>query len=152
MRRTPAEYVLIASFFGSIAFMGYLTIFGAWHRTGPEHLWATLGARILWLGLVTSFVALGVAAFALLLKRSTFGAALTTLFYGMQLVSVTRPSGWKFEFVTLPTVYFRVHGTSEAPVSINVLALVLVLLSAALWWQNLEAKRSSAARSTGPSE
>jgi hypothetical protein len=152
MRRTPAEHILIASFVSSIAFMGYLAIFGTWKRTGPEHLWASQGAVALWLVLVISFVALGVTAFVLLLKRRALGAALTTLFYGVQVVSVTLPSGWKFEFVTLPTIYFRVHGTKDAPTSINVLALVLVLLSAALWWVNLEAKRSSTARSKDSAE
>lgn len=55
------------------------------------------------------------------------------VFYGIQLIAVALPSGEKIGFNSLPTIYFRVYGSSDSSISVNVVSLILFAFSIALW-------------------
>jgi hypothetical protein len=107
-------------FWISIVFFGPLKL----------HL-SQFGHAALLLGFVG--LGLGVLALWLLLLRRFAGAVICMVFYGIQLISVTLPSGERIGFNSLPTVYYRVYGSSDAPISLNVVSLVLFAFSIALW-------------------
>jgi hypothetical protein len=54
------------------------------------------------------------------------------IFYGMQVLTFPLPVGAPFKFHSLPTIYYRLNGDPSAPVSVNVVAVVLFMVSLAL--------------------
>jgi hypothetical protein len=61
------------------------------------------------------------------------GAVLSTLFYGIQIINVTLPSGEFVGFNSLPAVYFRIYGERDAPINLNIVALILFMAALVLW-------------------
>jgi hypothetical protein len=124
MRRPPIEYLVLVSLVGSLAFYGYLAFYGSWRFKGNE---------LAGIALVTVALGLGaVALWQLILRRST-GAMLSAIFYGVQVLNVTFPSGAHIGFNSLPTLYYRIYGEKEAPVNLNVVSLFLFVSSLLLW-------------------
>jgi hypothetical protein len=124
MRRPPGKYLILASLVGSLAFWGYLILFGTLRIVGSE----TIG----WIQ-IAIFLGLGALALWLLIRRRLVGALLCAVFYGVQVISVTFRSGYKFEFNSLPTIYLRIYGDAQTPTKLNVVSLILFLLSIGLW-------------------
>jgi hypothetical protein len=83
--------------------------------------------------LVVAGVSIGALAFVLIVMRRTMGAILCVVFYGIQIFSVALPSGAKWGFNSLPTIYFRIYGDRDFPTNINFAALLIFCLSLALW-------------------
>ena len=123
MRRPPGEYLVLACLCGSLAYCGYLALTGTLRLEG-----GMLAATLVVAGLV-----IGALAFILIIKRRTAGAVLCTVFYGLQILSVALPSGAKWGFNTLPTIYYRIYGEKEFPTNLNVVSLLLFGLSVLLW-------------------
>jgi hypothetical protein len=123
VRRVPAEYTILASFGATVVFWAWLAFFGYWRSYGSGYAVAVP---------ISVFLAIGIAACWLTLKRKTAGAWLCVIFYGMQVVTFPLPVGAPFKFHSLPTIYYRLNGDPSAPVSVNVLAVVLFIVSLAL--------------------
>jgi hypothetical protein len=83
--------------------------------------------------LVAVSLAVGALALLLIIMRRTVGAIVCMVFYGLQIFSVALPSGSKWGFNSLPTMYWRIHGDKNFPTNLNVVALVIFCLSLALW-------------------
>ena len=124
MRRSPGEYVVLASLAGSLAFWGYLVFSGSWRFEGNELVAITL---------ILFALALGVLAFWLLIRKRMEGAVLSTVFYGIQVLNVTLPSGGFVGFNSLPTLYFRLYGEADAPINLNIVSLILFVVALLLW-------------------
>jgi hypothetical protein len=123
MKRVPVEYAILASFATAAVFLGWLAAFGSWRLYGISYAGGAL---------MIGYLATGVAAFWLTLRRKTAGARLSVIFYGMQVLTFPMPSGAPFKFQSLPTLYYRLNGDPSAPVSVNVLAIVLVIVALVL--------------------
>jgi hypothetical protein len=123
VKRVPAEYVILSSFVAAALFWGWLILFGSWRTYGSGYLAAILAV---------GFLAIGVSACWLVIKRRVAGAWLCALFYGIQVLSFPLPVGAPFKFTSLPTIHFRLNSDPVAPVSLNVLALILLIVSLAL--------------------
>jgi hypothetical protein len=96
--------------------MLYLMAFGTW---------STRGSVVLLVSLVAACMALSAMAFVQLLRRRMSGVILSLVFYGIQILEVTWPSGEKSGFNFLPAIFFRVAGDRETPIHVNVVALLL---------------------------
>ena len=116
----PAETTIIASFWAIVLFWAWLALAGSWRTYGNRYL--------AWV-LVLAFLGIGAAACWLLLKRRVAGAWLCVVFYGMQVLTFPLPIGAPFDFHPLPTIYYRLVGDPSAPISINVVGLVLFIVS-----------------------
>ncbi len=123
MKRGPAEYIILASFGATALFWGWLFFFGS-ERTYEGGSFAAV--------LPFVFLGIGAAAGWLLLKRRIAGAWLCAFFYGIQVLTFSLPIGGTLSINSLPTLYFRLNGDPSAPVSINVVAFVLFIVSLAL--------------------
>jgi hypothetical protein len=123
VRRAPAEYTILVSFGAAVVFWGWLALFGSWRSTGSGYAIAVP---------VAGFFAIGIAACWLVLKRKTAGAWLCVIFYGIQVLTFPLPVGAPFKFNSLPTIYFRLNSDLSSPVSVNILAVVLFVVSLAL--------------------
>jgi hypothetical protein len=123
VKRVPAEYTILVSFAATAFFWAWLIFFGSWRTSGNSSL-----ALIL----LCAFLGLGVTACWLLLKQKVAGAWLAVIFYGIQILSFPLPVGAPLSFHSLPTLYFRVNGDPSAPISVNVVGVVLFLVSLVL--------------------
>jgi hypothetical protein len=123
MKRPLGEYIILASLVVSLAFLGHLVFFGSWHFSGIRYL-ATIQ--------IVLFVGLGAFALWLLALKRIVGAVLCVAFYGIQLFSITLSSGWKIDFHSLPTLFFRLNGDKQALINLNTVSLVFFLLSLGL--------------------
>ena len=121
--RSPGEYVLLASLAGSWVFWAYL-----WTLGTIEFRESRAGA----IALLLCFLGVAAISFWLILRRRLVGAALCSLFYGVQLVSATLPSGENVGFNSLPTINIRIFGDDASPVNLNLVALILFVLSLVL--------------------
>lgn len=136
MRRSPAEYIILASLVGSLAFWGYNFAFRTLTVTGKE---------IAVLLAIAIFLGLGALALWFLIRKRLAGAVLSVIFYGVQVLSITMPNGEKFEFTSLPTINIWIFGEKETPVNLNVVALILYLLSIGLWFKYKQAREKELA-------
>jgi len=121
--RSPGEYVLLASLAGSWVFWAYLWLFGTIKFQG-----SSVGAVALLLG----FLGAAAISFWLILRRRLSGAILCSVFYGVQIVSVTRSSGESVGINSLPTINIWIYGDEASPVNLNLIALILLVLSLVL--------------------
>jgi hypothetical protein len=133
MRRPPGEYIVLASLVGSLAYCGYQAL------TGELRLEGGLVA----ITLITAGIAIGSIAVVLLALRHPTGALVGAVFYGLQTLKVTLPSGAKWYFNSLPAFYYRVAGDKEFPISLNIIAVVLCGFCILLW----QSYRTASARS-----
>jgi hypothetical protein len=120
VRRVPAEYIVLASFGATALFWFWLAFFGSLRISGSGYVVGILAI---------CFVGLGISACWSLLLRKTAGAWLSSIFYGVQVFSFPLPVGEPFKFHSLPTIYYRILGDASAPVSINLLSLLLFIFS-----------------------
>ena len=123
MRRSPGEYIVLASLVGSLAYCGYQVL------TGELRLEGGIVAGTL----VAAGLAIGSLSIVLIALRRSAGALVGALFYGLQLLKVTLPSGAKWYFNSLPAFYYRIAGDKEFPISINIVAILLGGLCILLW-------------------
>ena len=123
MTRPPGEYIVLACLGGSLAFCGYQALTGTLQLEGGN----------LAVTLVAAWLAVGALALLLIIMRRTLGAIVCMVFYGLQIFSVALPSGSKWGFNSLPTIYWRLHGDKNFPTNLNVVAVVIFCLSVALW-------------------
>jgi len=123
MTRPPGEYIVLACLGSSLAFCGYQALTGTLQLEGGS----------LAVTLVVAGLAIGALALLLIIMRRTVGAFWCMVFYGLQIFSVALPSGSKWGFNSLPTIYFRIHGDKDFPTNLNVVAILIFCLSLALW-------------------
>ncbi len=122
--RSIGEFIILGSLIGSLLYLGYLIVSGSIRLEGHKPLV---------IAIVAGFIALGFLSLWLVTRRRVSGAVASVAFYGAQVISVTSPSGAKLGFNSLPTIYFRIWGDSDAPTNVNIVALVLLVFSAVLW-------------------
>jgi len=124
MRRTLGEYLVLVSLAGSLAFWGCQVALGAWRFDGDELV-----------AIAQIVIALGGGAVALwqLICRRPAGSILAAIFYGIQVLNVTLPSGRYIGFNSLPTVNLGVFWEKNLLVNLNVVSLVLFVFSLLLW-------------------
>src|SRR5688500_8485583 len=123
MTRPPGEYLVLACLGSSLAFCGYQVLSGTFQFEGGS----------LVVTLVAGALAVGALAFVFIVMRRTSGAILCAAFYGLQIFSVALPSGAKWGFNSLPSIYYRIHGDKDFPTNLNVVSLLIFCLSVALW-------------------
>jgi hypothetical protein len=123
MRRSPGEYIVLASLVGSLAYCGYQALAGELRLEGG----------IVAISLIAIGLAIGSIAVVLIALRHPTGALVGAGFYGLQLLKVTLPSGAKWYFNSLPAFYYRIAGDKEFPISLNITAIFLFGLCVLLW-------------------
>jgi hypothetical protein len=123
MSRPPGEYLVLTCLGSSLAFCGYQAFTGTLRLEG-----GSLAATLVLAGL-----AIGALGFILIILRRKVGAVFSVVFYGLQILSVALPSGARWGFNSLPTLYFRIAGDRNFPINLNVVSLVLFCISVALW-------------------
>jgi hypothetical protein len=124
MRRPIAETMLLTSLVGCALFWLWALMFGSITFTN---------GTVLALALLCVPATLGVVAFLFLIKRRAVGAAFCALFYAIQTIKFTTASGVTVGFNMSPTVYYRLSATATPSASLNVVALVFLILSLVVW-------------------
>lgn len=84
-------------------------------------------------GLIVFFLILGLAASWMLWRRRGAGPIASMVFYAMQILNVLFTSGAKYQFRSLPTIYFTLFKDEGLVVTLNLVATILFLLSVRVW-------------------
>src|SRR4051812_21584175 len=120
MRRPILEIILLASLAGCALFWAWALVFGSiTFRYGT----------LLPLAVLLMAATLGVSGFWYLSKRRSVGAALCAIFYSIQAVKVITQSGDTVGVYMTPTIYYRLNTEVAPSVSLNVVAITLLILS-----------------------
>lgn len=123
-RRSASEWIVYVSLALAPVFWGLLSAFGSFSLSGRA-VWALL--------VVNGFLLFGIVTLGLYWRRRKSGTMAAILFYAIQIVSITFPSGFNISFSSLPTFNINFEVTSGPSISINVVALIVFLLSVRVW-------------------